>query len=349
MKSRTIRAAFVKSGGGVELREVARPVLEEGSLMVRMMASGVCGTDIEKLSGRGITSSILGHEVAGVISESSAPGFVPGDFVIPHHHVTCNSCELCSAGAGTMCESFKTSNFVPCGFADEFLVPSYNVSHGGVHKIGFDLSFDEASFAEPLGCCIRGLRHTGIISRAPRRILVVGAGPIGLLHMELIHTMLPEAKVSAVDIMSSRLEFAEKNEDAKPIDASKSIDGAFSKMALNESDGFGFDFVIVATGSTLAFAESLRCIRKSGSLLLFGAPHKGATHNLDLSKFFLDEFTITSSYSTTEVEILQALDLLESRKINVKKFVTGKFPLERIEEAMSTARLENQIKIIVTG
>lgn len=349
MASRTIRAAFVRSEGGVELSEVPRPDLEEGSLIVQMRASGVCGTDIEKLSGRGITSSILGHEVSGVISESAARGFQPGDVVIPHHHVSCNACDLCLAGANTMCEGFRTSNFVPCGFAEEFLVPSYNVSHGGVHKISGELSFDEASFAEPLGCCIRGLNHAGILAKDPKHILVVGAGPIGLLHMELIRSMLPDAKISAVDIMPSRLDFAEKNESASPIDASKLNDGAFSKIALKETKGLGFDFAVLATGSSSAFSESLRSIRKSGTLLLFGAPHKGAVHNLDLSRFFLDENTITSSYSTTEMEMVQALEFLEKRKIDVRKFVTGKFPLSKIEEAMMAARLENQIKIIVTG
>ena len=168
-----------------------------------------------------------------------------------------------------MCEGFRTSNFVPGGFADEFLVPLYNVSHGGVHKIGGDISFEEASFAEPLGCCIRGLSHTGVFIKSPKQVLVVGAGPIGLLHMELIRSMLPDAKVSAVDIISSRLEFAEKNENATPIDASKLRDGAFSTTALKQSNGYGFDLAVVATGSSSAFAESLRCITKIWKLAPF--------------------------------------------------------------------------------
>lgn len=339
----------MKQGGGVELREVPRPALEKGSLIVRMMASGVCGTDLEKLTGKGITSTILGHEVAGVVSESSTSDFEEGDIVIPHHHVSCNSCDLCKAGAGTMCEGFKTSNFNPCGFADEFLVPSYNVTNGGVHKFNSDISFDEASFAEPLGCCIRGLRHAGIMGKTLRRVLVVGAGPIGLLHMELIRSYFPETNVFAVDIMQSRLDFAEKYEGALPIDASKSREGAFSESVLNATNGQGFDLSVVATGSSSAFSEALKCVRKSGILLLFGAPHKGAMHSLELSRFFLDEHTITSSYSTTETELSEAIQLLEKRLINVKKFVTGKFPLGRIEEAMAGARLENQIKIIVSG
>ena len=331
------------------LRAASDLDITDGAVMVKMMASGVCGTDLEKLTGKGITSSILGHEVAGVISQSKNDEFNVGDYVIPHHHVSCNNCELCSAGAQTMCAGFKSSNFVPGGFSTEFIVPNYNVAHGGLHAMSKNLSFDEASFAEPLGCCLRGLEHAGIFSKKPRNILVVGSGPIGLLHMELIRSALPDAKIYAVDVLVSRLDFAEKNEDAIPIDAKKSSQGAFSIDALKHTNGFGFDLVLVATGSKSAFAESLKCLRKSGTLLLFGAPHKGATHDLDLAELFLSEYTITSSYSTSERELAQAIKLLEDGKINVRKFITSKFPLDRIEEAMATARKDDQVKTIVTS
>lgn len=343
------QAAFVKPGGGVELRDVNLPELKEGDVVVRMMASGVCGTDLEKLSGKGITSSVLGHEVSGVISRCNTNEFKVGDFVIPHHHVSCNNCEMCRAGAQTMCAGFKSSNFIPGGFSTEFIVPNYNILNGGLHLISKKLSFDEASFAEPLGCCLRGLEHAGVFSKQPKNILVVGSGPIGLLHMELIRAALPDAKICAVDVLENRLDFAEKNENAVPIDAKRSSQGSFSIDAVKHTSSIGFDLVLVATGSKSAFAESLKCLRKSGTLLLFGAPHKGAIHDLDLAELFLSEFTITSSYSTSEKELAQAIRLLEEGKINVRKFITSKFPLDRIEEAMATARKDDQIKTIVTA
>lgn len=347
----------MKPGGGVELREIVRPSLERDAVLVRMKASGVCGTDLEKLTGRGVTSTVIGHEVAGIVVESGTDSLEKGDLVVPHHHVACNTCELCRAGAGTMCEGFKNSNFVPGGFADEFLVPPYNVIHGGVHKISTQLSFDEASFAEPLGCCIRGLRQAGVgrgsatttISKEMfRRVLVVGAGPIGLLHMELIHSLLPDTTITTVDVLDRRLEFAEKNEHAIPIDARKAESGAFSNQALKETNMLGFDLVIVATGNGKAFAEGLRCARKSGSVLLFGVPHKGSKHDLDLGSFFLNETTITSSYSTTEAEIDEAIELLGTRKIDARKFISARFPLQAIEDAMLQARSEDAIKVVVT-
>jgi L-iditol 2-dehydrogenase len=347
MESNHTLAAFVRAGGGVELRDVPLPQLERGAIRVKMMASGVCGTDLEKLTGRGITSSVLGHEVAGVVTGSRTEEFQVGDRVIPHHHVACGQCNLCKAGAGTMCEGFRTSNFIPGGFSEEFVVPAYNVSRGGVHKIEDDLSFEEASFAEPLACCIRGLAHAGAFSNPPDTVLIVGAGPIGLLHMEIIRSMIPGVKISAVDIMSSRLDFAERKEGAFPVKIDVESNGGFSETAWKNTNGVGFDLAIVATGNPAAFGESMKCIRKSGRLLLFGAPHKGSTHSLDLSNFFLNELAITSSYSTTETELGQAIELLQGKKIAVRKFITSEFPLRKIEEAMSSARNETQVKVIV--
>jgi L-iditol 2-dehydrogenase len=350
-----IRAAFVKQGGGVvELRLLPKPKIEENSILVMLKSSGICGTDLEKISGGGITSPILGHEVSGLVTESASDRFRKGDRVIPHHHVACGECELCEAGADTMCQKFKSSHFSPGGFADEFLVPAYNVERGAVYKIPDDLSFDEASFAEPLGCCIRGQAHSGIFesdsSKKLRNALIVGAGPIGLLHMEVLRSQFPDIIISAVDMLETRLQFAEKNENARVVNAAKTVHGTFSeesKRIIDSSEGY--DLVIVATGSEKAFTESIKCVRKSGKVLLFGVPHKGASHNLDLADLLMDELTITSSFATSEKELKLAIELLEERKIDVNKFVTSRYPLEKIDEAFSAARSEKEVKVLVTA
>jgi L-iditol 2-dehydrogenase len=346
-----IPAAFVKNGGGVELRTVRRPEVLGASVVVEMKASGICGTDLEKLSGQYTASTVLGHEVSGTIIESGSPQFAVGDRVIPHHHVACGECELCRAGAYTMCEGFRNSNFVPGGFSQVFLVPEYNVRRGGLHKISRDLSFEEACFAEPLACCLRGL-HSAIKVNSNedslKSVLVVGAGPIGLLHMELLRSKYPDVFLSTVDVLETRLKFAEKNEKALPINLAKVTDGRFSDEAL-KMRGNGFDLVIMATGNPAAFGESLRSGRKSGVVLLFGAPHKGSVYSLELSEFFLRESKVISSYATTEVEMEEAIKLLEERSIDISKFITGKFPLQNIETAMAAARSNNHVKVIVTN
>jgi L-iditol 2-dehydrogenase len=363
MSNFNIRAAFVGGQGGMELRTVERPKLEQGSIMVQMKCSGICGTDLEKLTGGYTASTILGHEVSGNVVDSTTDEFKTGDSVVPHHHVACGNCYYCRNNAETMCEGFRTSNFVPGGFADMFKVPEYNVARGGVHKFK-QISFLEASFAEPLGCCIRGLAkvvHLPLVrhlenEKSPQReftpseldnALVVGAGPIGLLHMELLTSQFQGLNLVSVDIIKSRLDFAEKFENAKPIAPSKT-NSEFAEEAKKLVKGRGFDLVIVATGSSRAFAEAVKCVRKSGALLLFGAARKGSTYTLDIQSMLLTELTMASSYATTEKEIEQAIFLLESGRINVKKFVTAQFPLNEIDQAMQVARNEGQVKVIVT-
>ncbi len=355
MSAPRIRAAFVGANGRVELREVPRPELEQGAIMVRMRSSGICGTDLEKLSGAYTSNMILGHEVSGEVLESKTELYSEGEKVIPHHHVACGKCALCKAGAETMCEQFKQSNFDPGGFADEFRVAKYNVNRKGVHR--FDkISFDSSSFVEPLGCCIRGLRKAlpGHFESAKtlggskvRNVLVVGAGPIGLLHMELLRSEFPDVNLVTVDISQVRLDFAQKYESAIPLNSKEILDGNFSEKARRMTHGVGFDLVIVATGSPVVFPESVRSVRKSGRLLLFGAMHKGSSYALDLQSMLLNELTITTSYATTESEMDLALYLLEEKRINVEKFVTAKLPLEKVDEAMRTALSENHVKVIV--
>jgi L-iditol 2-dehydrogenase len=347
LNSKTIRAAFVDRGQ-VVLRTVPRPNLEEGSVMVRMKASGICGTDLEKISGGYTASTILGHEVSGVVSESKSPLYEEGEKVIPHHHVACGDCYYCKIGSETMCDGFRNSNFAPCGFADEFKVPKYNVKRNGVHKIK-DISFEIAAFAEPLGCCLRGLNRS--IRNADfsslKNVLLVGSGPIGLLHMEILSSKAPDANIIAADISSTRLEFAEKNERATPLDVRKSENFLFSTNALKLVESPGFDLVIVATASQTAFSEAVKCTRKGGTLLLFGAPHRGSSYNLDLQSLLLQERTITSSYATTEKEIEQAIKMLLEKKINTKKFITSSYSLDKIREALSAATSESQVKVVV--
>ncbi len=345
-ESDTVMAAFV-GHGVVELRRVPRPEMETGSVMVLMKASGICGTDLEKLSGGYIASSILGHEVSGIVSSSRSPLFEEGDDVVPHHHVACGECYFCRSGAETMCDGFRNSNFVPCGFANEFKVPEYNVKHGGLHKVE-GLSHEEASFAEPLGCCIRGLNNaTNGIFSAIRNVLVIGSGPIGLLHMEIIRGRSPNTNLVAADISATRLQFAEKNENAATLDVRQCRDWLFSNDALKLINTPGYDLVVVATANASAFAEAVKCVRKSGTLLLFGAPHMGSTYTMELQSLLLRELTITSSYATTEREIDEAINMLKEGRIKVKKFITSTYPLEKIADAIDAARAESQVKVLV--
>ncbi|MDA4129615.1 MAG: alcohol dehydrogenase catalytic domain-containing protein [Thaumarchaeota archaeon] len=349
MAGRFVKAAFVSAPGTVELKSVPRPDIEEGAVMVHMKACGICGSDLETVVGTNIQSSKLGHEVCGIVSESRDTTVREGDYVIPHNRVGCGICELCKSGNATTCPVFRQSNFEPCGFSEEFKLPAHNLKGGGIHFPSRGVSYEDASFVEPLGCCIRGLNQAvgsgGVKAANFKRVLVIGAGPIGLLHMELLNHYFPEIEIVACDIVPSRLEIAEKLEHARGIIPR----GSLVSEAMKQSHSAGFDLVIVATGNLGVFSDAVQCVRKSGALLLFGLPHQGAFYNLDLASMFLNELKIIPSYSSTDVEMGAALQLLEQRKINVKKFITAVFPLSKVGEAFAAARSQNQMKVLVSN
>jgi L-iditol 2-dehydrogenase len=133
-----VKAASVRDGGGVEVREVDVPEIGDGELLVKMVACGVDGTDLEKAFGRPLTPPMLGHEVVGVVEESRAEMFRKGDRVFVHHRVSCGACYYCLNGSHTMCPEFLKDTIKPCGFAEYFRVPRANVERGrGVKATGW--------------------------------------------------------------------------------------------------------------------------------------------------------------------------------------------------------------------
>jgi len=178
-------AAIVKSNSNVEIKNVEKPHVGSGDILVKMRACGICGSDVEKVFGKyGQPSMRLGHEPAGIIMEvgSEISNFSVGDRVFTHHHVACYSddCHECNHGNETMCKKYYESNLEPCGLADEYIVPEWNVKHGGVLKIPDSMSFEDAAMIEPLACCIRAWNK--FTHKNNDSIAILGIGPTGIMH-----------------------------------------------------------------------------------------------------------------------------------------------------------------------
>ena len=153
-----MKTAFVKESSVISVDEVSSPVLEKGDILVQMQACGICGSDLEKVFGQyGQPSMRLGHEPSGIILDvgSDVTEFKKGDRVFTHHHVPCYDCHFCKHDNETMCKKYYETNLSPCGLSEQYVVPAWNVSHGGVLKISDSLSFEEAAMIEPLACCVR--------------------------------------------------------------------------------------------------------------------------------------------------------------------------------------------------
>ncbi len=340
-----MKTAFVKGPASVEIQETTRPALGPGDILVKMQSCGICGSDVEKVFGKyGQPSMRLGHEPAGIILKvgSSVSGFKPGDRVFTHHHVPCYSCHYCKHGNETMCPTYYETNLSPCGLSEEYVVPQWNVEHGGVLKIPDTMSFDEAAMIEPLACCVRAWSKFSY--RKDDTTAIFGAGPTGMMHVMLAYAN-EFSKVFCFDVNDFRLDFASKF-GAVPLKAEpQSI-----QKILAETQNRGVDVSIVATGSLKAVTDAISVTRKGGIIMLFGVPSKGATLDIDMSIVYSKELTIVPSYAASDQDTKRSLELISSGKVDVKKLITHRYILGDSQKAFEHAHTgQNAMKIIING
>ncbi|BBG27518.1 zinc-dependent dehydrogenase [Sulfuracidifex tepidarius] len=333
--------SVVLENGKVVIKDVEIPKLSKGDVLIKMRSCGLCGTDVEKICGQYTASQpILGHEPAGVVEESMAEGLNKGDRVFAHHHVPCYECYYCRKGSPTMCPYYRKTNLDPGGFSEYFRVPAWNVERGGILKLPDNVSFDEGSFVEPLATVVRGQRRVKIDDGD--YVLVVGAGPMGLLHV-MTAKRNGAGEVIVSDVSDFRVEFASKIADHSLNSAKVKVHEEVRRL----TDGRGADVVIVASGSPRAILDGLRSVRKGGRLLLFGVPFKGTVLDYDVSDLMNNEISVISSNAAVEEDTREALSMLERKEVNVEKLVTHRFPLDQFEDAVRISKEGKTIKTVI--
>jgi len=340
-----MKTASVKDSSIISIDETQRPPLNSGDILVQMHACGICGSDLEKVFGQyGQPSMRLGHEPAGVILDigSDVIKFKKGDRVFTHHHVSCYDCHFCNHGNETMCKKYSETNLSPCGLSEEYVVPAWNVSHGGVLKISDSLSFEEAAMIEPLACCVRA--WTKYSYREGDSVAIFGVGPTGMMHVMLAQAK-KFSKILCFDINDFRLDFAKKFNITESI---HSNDEHRKQKVLDHTDGRGTDVAIVATSSLKALDDAIDMVRKGGVVMMFGVPSKGAMINLDMSKVYSKEITLVTSYAASDVDTKEALRLIESSQIDVKQLITHTYSIDDTQKAFEHAKSgDNAMKIII--
>jgi len=343
-----MKAAVVKSNSNIEIKNIEKPPVGPGDILVKMRACGICGSDVEKVFGKyGHPSMRLGHEPAGIITQvgSEISNFSVGDHVFTHHHVACYSddCHECSHGNETMCKKYYESNLEPCGLADEYVVPEWNVKHGGVLNIPDSMSFEEAAMIEPLACCIRSwnkFKHHKNDS-----VAILGVGPTGIMHV-LLAKLYGLGKVFCLDLNDFRLNFAKKFETTTIHSGNTNALEQINSETANQ----GVDVVIVSTSSLSALKDAVNFVRKGGTIVMFGVPSKGANVDLDLSEIYSKGVTIVNSYAASDVDTTCALDLISNKQIDVSQLITHKYNLQECQQAFVHDKTgDNAMKIIINN
>jgi len=336
-------ACFLEAPKKVAVKDVPIPKLEAGDILVRMKASGICGTDLEKIEGQLGPGGILGHEVSGTVEKvaDNVTEHKPGERVVAHHHVPCYQCAYCSNGNYTLCNEFKRTNIDPCGFAEYFRVPQYNVSRGAVIPLPPELSFEEGAMIEPASCCIRAIRRANI--KQGDNILVVGLGPTGLTQIQLLRHATT-AKIIGSDIVEARLRLGKKLGADETINAlEQDVQAHIGNITKD-----GVDLAIVSTGNEKALSQAFGSVRKGGRILLFGAPSHGASYQLNVSELFSRQITLLSSYSCVEAEMEEAIRLVSEKRLDLKSLITDRFKIRDAKKAMEFAKTsKTAIKTII--
>lgn len=330
-----MRVGMYYSNDDVRVEDMPRPNLGNGELLLRVMASGICGTDVVEWYRRDRVPLVLGHEVSGEVAEvgKAAAGYKIGDRISASHHVPCGECHYCLMDHHSVCDTLRRTNFYPGGFSEYLRLPRINVEKG-IYRLPDGVSFEEGTFIEPLACVLRGQRLAGY--KKGQRLLVIGSGISGLLHIQLAKSK-GFGKIIATDINDYRLKKALEFGADQAIHAK---DFRENKTA---------DLVILCAGAGQAFEQTLRAVDRGGTILVFASAGEGFRLGLPVNEFFWkNEVALLSSYAANPKEHLDALKLIEERKVNVKDMVTHRFGLGDIQRGFRlVAEAKESIKVIV--
>jgi L-iditol 2-dehydrogenase len=282
---------------------------------------------------------VLGHEVVGDVVEAgvAVTGFGVGDRVVAAHHVPCGDCHYCRRGSASMCRAFKASNLDPGGFAEYVRVPPANVRHA-TFRVPDHLTDEEASFVEPLACCLRAVERAGV--QPGDTAVVVGLGSIGCLFTQLLARA--GAAVVGCDPLPARAAQACAQYRAQ---AAGDADAA-AKAVRELSEERGADHVLVTGGGADVLPWAAAVARDGGAVHYFaGGPGDGLP--LPLATLYHRELTLTTTYSSSPATLARAFWLLAAGKIEVEGLVTHRLPLERLAEGVELVRRREALKVYV--
>ncbi|MGE5305230.1 MAG: zinc-dependent dehydrogenase [Alphaproteobacteria bacterium] len=337
-----MRVAVYHNNRDVRLAEMAIPKIGPGELLVRIRASGICGSDLMEWYRIKKAPLVLGHEIAGEVVElgDEVKDFVVGDRVFASHHVPCGKCRYCLAGHQSVCDLLRTTHFDPGGFAEYIRVPKINVELGTL-RLPEEMTFDEASFIEPLACVVRAQRFARL--SAGKTVLVIGSGISGLLHVQLARAR-GASLIVATDISEYRVKAA------REFGANATIHGAedVPERLRELNDGRLADLVIVCTGAIPAIQQAVKSIDRGGTLLFFAPTAAGIDVPIPLFDFWRDEINVVTSYAGSGDDLKEALELIRDRKVRVADMVTHRLPLAEAGRGFQlTASGQDSIKVII--
>lgn len=345
-----MQAAVYRGGGRVIVESIATPKPNRGELLIRVETCGICHTDLKKVEHDLLPPPrVYGHETAGVVvaTGDGVSRFQVGDRVIAFHHIPCGDCFYCHRKLYAQCKTYKkvgvTAGFEPAGggFSQYVRVMDW-ITDRGVEKIPNAVSFDAASFVEPVNTCVKAVAQAD--PQPGDTVLIQGQGPIGLIFTMLLRRA--GARILATDTRPSRLQLAEKFGIDLAVDP-RTQDVA--SVARKMSDGRGVDMVFVATSAPGLVEEAVRSSRPGAKILLFAQTSDQERIELSGADICKDERILFGSYSASVDLQRESADLVFSGALPVEDLISHRFPLEQINDGFHLALhpVEESLKIVV--
>jgi len=342
--TKQMRVAMYYSNRDVRLEKMQIPDIGQDEILMRIEASGICGSDVMEWYRRDKVPLVLGHEVAGTVEKvgKGVEKFRKGDRIVASHHVPCNTCGYCHQGNHTACKSLQGgTNFHPGGFAEFVRLPAINVDRG-VYPIPDGMSFEDATFAEPLACVLRGQSKMKIKHGAS--VFIIGTGISGLLHVSLARAMGAGSIVTA-DISEYRNDMAMRF----GADAAIVSDKNLVQNLIKANNGRKAQNIIVCTGAVPAIQASLDAVDKGGTVLFFAPTAQGKTIPFSVNDvFWKKEVTLTTTYAAAPADHVAALELIRAGTIPVDEMITHRFGLADAQKGFDlVAGGGDSVKVII--
>jgi L-iditol 2-dehydrogenase len=338
-----MRVAKWYNNRDVRLEDVPIPSISPAEVLVRVEASGICGSDVMEWYRLHRAPMVLGHEIGGqiVAAGKDVRRYREGDRITAAHHVPCNTCFHCLKGNHTVCDTLRQTNFDPGGFAEFLRLPAINVDRG-IFLLPDKVSYEEATFVEPLACVLRGQRRAGM--QPGQSVLVIGSGIAGLMHIILAHA-LGAGRIGATDINSYRLEAARSFGANAVFQAQDYTPQRFQ----NINDGRLADLVIVCTGDTSAINQALSSVERGGTVLFFAPTGPDVNIPISINRlFWRNDVTLTTSYAGSPGDYQTALDLIQAGVVPASRMITHRLGLGEIGTGFQlVAASQNSLKVVI--
>ena len=343
-----MKAAVLHSVDNIRYQSTDRPYLQAKDMLIKVKAATICGTDIRILRGKKTAGirypSVLGHEFAGEIVENGGHAkFRVGQAVTACPAFSCGHCDACLRGAENLCRNLVAMGYeIDGAFAEYVRIPAHGVASGNVFAIPERTSFQKAALAEPLACAINGQQQVGV--KAGDVVTVLGAGPIGLLHVKLAR--LAGARRIIVSQTSQLRRDAALAAGADEVVNPKTENVVDRVKEL--TGGTGSDVAICAIGKPELANEAIRLVRPQGRVNLFAGFSKGVSADLDVNAIHYNELLVTGAFGLTRLQFQKALDFIASGLVEVDSLLTHRFSLEKISEALQVAEQGTSLKVVIT-